>query len=90
MIFQKLNVASCCGKDSIIYILSSPITKELMNGLLQFNYKEVVNFTKLGVLYVDGKSSFITGTFGSNRLQFKCKLKDCPEINQIEDFLSRL
>lgn len=54
-------------------------------------YNESPVMTKSGILYVDNSDSIITGSFGSNSLQIKCKKDDCQSImNKIESLFNQL
>ena len=91
MEIEKIYFKSCCGGEGTILKLSSPISKDLLNALKQQSYVESEVFTRSGILYVDNKQLTVTGAFGSNKLQLKCKSKDCNQIiNQLEELLKAM
>ena len=92
MILKKYTVQSCCGQPSIIFKINQPLNKKHIEGLIKLNFIEHQHFTKAGILYVDNEQFIITGPLGSDRLQIKCKYKDCDEnkINQLQELLQQL
>jgi len=86
---QKYNVQACCGRTSIFFKISEPISIEFMNILKSNGYKETEHFTKAGILYVDNEDFILTGPIGSDKLQVKCKKPNCEEmVSKFENFLS--
>lgn len=85
MNFQVHSVPSCCGQTSTILKLGEPITKNLMEKLIsQGGFIEQKNFTTAGIMNINNSVFILLGTFGSNKLQVKCKNKDCAE--KMKDF----
>jgi hypothetical protein len=89
MKYKKFNIQSCCGKTSIIYQIGKAISFELITFFETNGFKESKNFTKSGILYVQNSDLVITGAFGSDKLQVKCKKTNCDEIlSNIENILT--
>lgn len=90
---EKFDIKSCCGTASIIFKTDRPLTKLDLQAFINWGYKEGVNFTKAGILYVDNPEFTITGPFGTNRLTVKCKPtnKECVQtMNNLEVQLQNL
>jgi hypothetical protein len=88
---ERFTVKSCCGAKSIIFKTDSPIDKKLLETLVSLGFKELAHFTAVGILYADNLDFIVTGPFGSNRLQVKCKKKDCDQkLNDFERLLQQL
>lgn len=88
---ERFSVTSCCGSKSIIFKIDTPIDAKLLEALVRIGFKELAHFTAVGILYVDNQEFIITGPIGSNRLQIKCKKKDCDQkLNDFEQLLQQL
>lgn len=84
-------IQACCGRTSMIFKTDQPISKKTLESLVLIGFKESPQFTKAGILYVDNLDLIITGPFGSDRLQVKCKNSDCAKkINDFEELLLKL
>jgi hypothetical protein len=91
MNIEKFSVQSCCGARSIIYKIDRSIDLNMINSFINIGFIEQQHFTKVGILYVDNDEFIITGPIGSNRLQIKCKKKDCDQkLNDFEPILKQL
>ena len=91
MKIEKFSVTSCCGAKSIIFKIGVPIDTKLLEALVSIGFKELAHFTAVGILYVDNSEFIITGPIGSNRLQVKCKKKECDQkLNNFEELLQQL
>lgn len=91
MQIERFTVKSCCGGKSIIFKTDSPLDKKLLENLISLGFKELTHFTTVGILYVDNLDFIITGPFGSNRLQIKCRKQDCDQkLNDLEKTLQQL
>lgn len=84
MKFQVHSVPSCCGQTSTILKLDQPITKELMEKFVIIGFNEQKTFSAAGIMNINNEAFYLIGTFGSNKLQVKCKHKDCAE--KMKDF----
>lgn len=81
----------CCGKKTTIFKISQTVTKELMNLFISLGYLENHTFTKAGIFYIYNSDLIITGPFGSDRLQIKCKVPNCDQkLNELEASLLQL
>jgi ribosomal protein S8 len=91
MKIEKFSVKSCCGKMAVLFKMNTCISEDFLNILKKSGYIESPYLTKSGILYVDDSNAILTGTFGSNNLQVKCKKDNCDDIiNNIEKFLEQL
>lgn len=88
---ERFTVQACCGKTSLIFRTDQPLSKIHLESLVKLGFQEAEHFTKAGILYVDNSDLIITGPFGSDRLQVKCKKLDCQQkINDFETLLLQL
>jgi hypothetical protein len=84
----RFTVQACCGSKSIIFKTGEPLTVKFLNILKAAGYREAEHFTKAGILYADNSDFIVTGPFGSDRLQVKCRQADCDQkLNDFEEFL---
>lgn len=91
MLVTRYTIQTCCGKASLIFKTNQFITKQHLDKLVSFGFKEHSHFTKAGILYVDNSEFIITGPIGSDRLQVKCKITDCNQkLNDLEMLLQQL
>ncbi len=91
MQIQKFTVQACCGKTSITYKIDRSVNLELLQSLVKIGFIENQHFTKVGILYCENINFIITTPLGSDRLQIKCKKKDCVEkLNDLEYLLQQL
>lgn len=91
MKIKRFNIKACCGRTSIIFQTDQPLTKEHLATLVTWGFVEAPHFTKSGILYADNLDFIVTGPFGSNRLQVKCKHAECSDkINNFEVLLQQL
>ena len=82
---------SCCGGTSIVFKIGRPITKELLSIFINMGYLEATHFTKAGILYATNLDFILTGPFGSDKLQVKCKKLNCDQkLNEFESLLLTL
>jgi hypothetical protein len=81
---ERFTVQSCCGKTSVILKTDEPLTAEHLKGLVALGFNEAKHFTQAGILYADNMDLIVTGPFGSDRLQIKCKNANCEQ--KISDF----
>lgn len=68
----------------MVFKLDQPLTREIMASLVKSSFKENEIFSKAGILYAESNFLIVTGPYGSNQFQIKCKIKDCE--NNIDDF----
>lgn len=91
MKIQRFTVQACCGKKSVVFKTDKPLTKEILNYLVNNGFKELTHFTKAGILYLENNEFVLTGPIGADRLQIKCKLPDCDQkINNLEELLANV
>lgn len=91
MNIERFTVKSCCGAKSIIFKTDVSLDKKLIESFVKLGFKESLHFTAAGILYVDNMDFIVTGPLGSNRLQVKCKKKECDQkLNEFEVLLKQL
>lgn len=91
MKITRFVVSACCGTSQIIFKFDQPIDQSLLQYLKSSGFTEAAHFTAAGVLYADNLDLIITGPFGSNKLQAKCKKADCTKsLNDFEALLLKL
>ena len=87
----RFAVQACCGRTSIIFKTDRPISRDDLTALVRLGFLEAAHFTKAGILYVDNLDLTVTGPFGSDRLQVKCKHADrTQKMNDFEVLLQQL
>ena len=88
MLVERIEFKSCCGGIATIFKINFSISSKLLEALKAANYTESPVFTKSGILYIDNKDITATGAFGSNKLQLKCKNKNCAAaVDNLEAFI---
>jgi len=88
---NKIFSKSCCGKEVITLFLDTTLLKEHIASFVALNFTEKKHFTEAGIFYVDNEQLIITGPFGSNRLEVKCRTSLCREkIIELENNLNNL
>lgn len=88
---ERFTVQACCGNVSIMFKTDQPLTTELLSKLVAQGFNEHLHFTQAGILYVDNLDFIMTGPIGSDRLQVKCKRRDCEQnLNDLEALLLQL
>jgi len=73
MNLERFQLQTCCGKTAVIFKTDSPLSKSLIEFLVNNGYKELQHFTAAGLIYVENSDFIITGPLGSDRVQIKCK-----------------
>jgi Ni,Fe-hydrogenase I small subunit len=88
---ERFTVQACCGNTSIMLKTDQPLTKDFLGKLVSHGFNEHPHFTQAGILYVDNLDFILTGPIGSDRLQVKCKKRDCEQnLNNLEALLLQL
>jgi hypothetical protein len=88
MKIERFIIQACCGRKSLIFKTDQPLSIDILNKFVELGFKEAKHFTKAGILWVDNINFIITGPIGSNKLQVKCKKKECDsDINDLETLL---
>lgn len=88
---NRLTLPACCGKEQIIFKTDQPISESLLKKLESNGFTAAAHFTAAGVLYADNVDLIVTGPFGSDRIQAKCKKADCTQsLNDFEELLLNL
>ncbi len=85
---QRFNIQACCGKKTLVFKTDKPLTKDVLQALINLGFRESPHFTKAGIIYVDNSDFVITGPIGSDKLQIKCRTLNCEDkINNLEQLL---
>lgn len=88
MNIEKTETKGCCGKTSLFFKLSKPITQDIANAIIKLGFIQQDHFTKAGICSLINNQISITGPFHSKKLQLKCRVKDCSNI--IENIINVL
>ena len=89
--FQVKTGCSSCATINLVFKLDRPVDLKLIDFLKANGFNELAHFTKIGILYVDSLELIITGPIGSDRLQVRCKKKDCSQnLNNFEALLQQM
>lgn len=81
---ERLVVQGCCGKSHVVFRIDRPIDQSLLDVLKSNGFTEVIAFTKAGMIYADNMDLIVSGPFGSDKLNAKCKKDNCEQI--LNDF----
>lgn len=91
---ERISVQTCCGGMGLFFKTDQGLTADFITKLVELGFKELPQFTKAGIIYVDNVDLIVTGPIGSDRLQVRCKKKkntDCAEkFNEFEALLLTL
>ena len=88
---ERFTVQACCGRTSLILRIDQPLSKEILASLVNAGFKEAAHFTKAGILFADNGELIVTGPFGADRVQVKCRIADCNQkLNDFESLLQTL
>lgn len=88
---ERFTIKACCGRTSLILKTDQPLTKEHLSSLVKLGFVAAEHFVAAGILYATNSDLIVTGPFGSDRLQIKCKIADCSQkINDFEVLLQQL
>ncbi len=86
---EKFAVQSCCGKTAVTIKVGAQVSKDFIPLLVGNGYTEVKQFTASGMLYVENMNLIVSGVFGADNLQIKCKVRDCePFTNEFIELLA--
>lgn len=87
---ERFLIQACCNKRQIVFKLDKPVDQALLEVLKSNGYHEAAHFTKAGMLYADNLDLIVTGPFGGDKLNAKCKKQDCDQfLNDLEALLVR-
>jgi len=91
MKIEKFAVPACCGRITFIYKLDKGISKDFLASLIGIGFTELAHFTKSGILYVESPELIVTGPFGADRIQIKCRVANCQEkLSNFEALISQM
>lgn len=91
MKIERFTVQACCGRTSLIFKTDQPLTKAVLASLVKLGFVEAEHFTIAGILYADNSDFIVTGPLGSDKLQVKCKHRECEQkLNDFEVLLQNL
>jgi hypothetical protein len=89
MQIDRFTTKTCCGGKSIIFKIDCSVSKSMIEAFVKLGFKELEHFTKVGIMYVENPDFILTGPIGSNKLQVKCRKKDCDQnLNVLEKTMS--
>jgi hypothetical protein len=87
---ERFLIQACCNKKQTVFKLDRPLEKSVLEVLKSNGFTEAEHFTKAGMLYADNPDLIVSGPFGGDRINVKCKKPDCDQIlNNFEALLSR-
>jgi len=87
---ERFLIQACCNKKQIVFKLDKTVDQSLLEVLKSNGFTEAAHFTKAGMLYADNLDLIVTGPFGGDKLNAKCKKADCDQIlNDFEALLVR-
>ena len=87
---EKFLIQGCCNKKQTVFKLDRPLDKSILEVLKSNGFTEAVHFTQAGMLYADNPDLIVSGPFGGDRINVKCKKPDCDQIlNNFEALLIR-
>lgn len=69
---DKTEIKSCCGKSQTIWILSLPLSKELIPLLQQAGFSVLSMYTNVGMLHAEDRGLIANGTFGLAEIRIRC------------------
>jgi len=88
---ERFLIQACCNKTQIVFKLDRPVDQALLDILKSNGYTEAPHFTKAGMVYADNPDLIVTGPFGGDKLNAKCKKQDCNQsLNDLEALLVRM
>lgn len=88
---KKFLLKSCCGSTTVAYTIGKPLTEEFADNLVENFFELDDTFKKAGLLYAKDEEFIVTGPFGSNRIQVKCRKKNChSNLIKLETLLESL
>ena len=91
MLIEEYKTQGCCGKTSLFFKLTKPITQDLLQHFLNIGFVQQQHFVKSGIAYLTSNELVLSGPMQSTRLQVKCRKKDCEDsIKIIIDLLNSL
>jgi hypothetical protein len=87
---EKFLIQACCNKKQIVFKIDRPLDKTVLEVLKSNGFTEAAHFTKAGMLYADNSDLIVSGPFGGDRINVKCKKPDCDQyLNNFEALLVR-
>lgn len=88
---ERFLIQACCNKSQIVFKLDRPVDQGMLDVLKSNGFTEAPHFTKAGMVYADNSDLIVTGPFGGDKLNAKCKKADCEQIlNDLEALLVRM
>lgn len=88
---EKFKIKACCGTFTVSLKIGAPLSKDFLPSFVGGGFTEAKHFTKAGILYIENEGIIVTGSFGSDFLQIKCRKGDCDKfINSFEELLKQL
>jgi hypothetical protein len=86
---DRLTVKQCCKRSALSFKIGGSVSRDFLTYLVGKDFVESNHFTKSGILYVENNAIVVTGTFGQNILNIKCKIDDCAVfVNDFEKLIT--
>ena len=88
---ERAIIPVCCGNYQIIFKIDRPVQQDVVTHLKSNGFTESENFTKVGMLYMHNSDLIVSGPMGADRVNVRCKKKDCVQIlNDFEALLLKM
>jgi hypothetical protein len=88
---ERFLIQACCNKQQTVLKLDRSLDQSLLEFLKSNGFTEAAHFTKAGMLYADNMDLIVTGPFGADKINVKCKKADCSQsLNDFEALLVRI
>ena len=91
MQIKRYSASSCCGRKSTILEINKQVNVSFVSFFSQHGFVASDHFTKSGMLFIESNELIVNSSFGSNKLNVKCKTQDCDNnISKFEALLNSL
>lgn len=89
---RTLIKSSCnCSRQQFILQIGFPFEKDHLQLFTADGFIQSGSYTKLGIVYLEDLNLITTGSFGSNRLQIKCKNDKCNDsLEKLETIIKSI
>lgn len=76
----RTETKSCCGAKSLIFTTTKPIRKSQIQPFKDAGFLVPQNWLDLGIFNVAKDSLVATTSFGSNKINVRCRGNKCAEL----------
>lgn len=88
---ERFSVLACCGKTTVAFKISAPLSKDNLPYLIGNGFTIAKMHMDAGMLYAEDMAIILSGPFGQNVVHAKCKVNDCTDsLNKTEELLSNM